>query len=180
MKIKIIFGAVIIAVGLLLAVGPQTIFTACKGRLNDVREAGFKELLSIVEQEGIENVTQTVKEKGITGLQKEKGITIILREIPMRCHWGARIEMGIGAMIALLGLAIIIFGSAKTALGLTISAGFSGIISLLIPTNILIGVCGAASMHCRTHFAPAVTSLSILLIIVCALYVFILAKAKKD
>jgi len=179
MKIRIIAGAGIIVIGLLLAIGPQTIFTACKGELNDVREAGFKELLSIVEENGIEYVSSTVNEKGIAGLQEETGKTIIFRKISMRCHWGARVLMGIGTMIALLGAALIIFSSLKIKLGLSIGAGLAGIVSLLIPTDILIGVCRSATMHCRMGFSHAVTSLSILLLIGIIINIVYLSRRKE-
>ena len=87
--------------------------------------------------------------------------------------------MGIGTMIALLGAALIVFSSLKIKLGLAIGAGLAGIVSLLIPTDTLIGVCRSAAMHCRMGFTQAVTSLSILLIIISVLYTLYSAKSKE-
>ena len=141
--------------------------------------ARLKNLLKMAEEEGIEWTSNKIDEKGIRGLEEEKEVQIVFRLIPMRCHWGARSLIGIGGMIALLGVAMIVFTSVKIRLGLVIGTLFSGIIALLIPTNVLVGVCMRADMLCRQGFAQAMTSISILLIAVCALYTVYLAKKKE-
>ena len=150
MKTRIIFGALIIVLGLPVAIGPQTMFKPCQNML-----------------------------KVTNGQINEDGEVVITREVPMRCVWGARSLMGIGGMIALLGVAMIVFTSVKIRLGLAIGTLFSGIIALFIPTNVLVGVCIRAEMLCRQGFTQAVTSISILSIAVCVLYIVMLVRKKE-
>ena len=149
MKSRIIFGAIIIVLGLLAAIGPQTIFETCQGRLQ------------------------------VTDGRVVDGQANIIRQVPMRCHWGARAMIGIGGMVTLLGLTTIAFASFKTRLGLAIGTLLSGIVSLLIPTDVLIGICISPTMECRTGFGPGITAISILLIIVSALYMVFLFRARE-
>jgi len=193
MKVRIILGVLIIVLGLLAAIGPQTVFLPCRGRLFEVRDAGVRNLLNLAEGEGVEELLNAVNEGGLRKLmelQREREKEIIRRLIPMRCHWGARSMMGIGGMIALLGIALIIFPSVKTRLGLVMGVLSASLVSLFIPMTIsasanpnqeiLIGICMRnMNMECRTHFGPAITSISILLIIVSALYAVYLARVKE-
>lgn len=87
----------------------------------------------------------------------------------MKCHWSARAEIGIGGpLIAGLGTALIFFASPHIRLGLTIGIFLSGVLALLIP-HVLIGGCAMHSMACRKAAFPAITVLSILLLISMAL-----------
>ena len=81
----------------------------------------------------------------------------------MRCHWTAQAEIGIGGIIALLGIAMFIFADIKIRLGLSIGILLSGICALLVP-HVLIGGCSTASMACNTTAFPAITVISILLL----------------
>jgi len=156
MKIRVIFGVVIIVLGLLVAIGPQVIFKPCQNQLR---------------------VTD--------GTIKDDGTVNILREVPMRCVWTAGADLGIGILIAILGIGTIVFASAKVRLGLVIGLFFSSIYTLLLhmnaaaPKNVLIGVCRGEAMLCRQGFAQALTSLSILLIIINALYLLYLSRNKE-
>jgi len=156
MKVRIIFGAIIIVLGLFVAIGPQVMFKPCDNML-------------------------TVTD----GTIKDDGTVNITRRVPMRCVWTAGVDLGIGIMIALLGAALIIFPSVKVRFGLAIGTLLASIFTFLLhqnvpePNSIFIGVCRGAAMLCRQGFAQALTSLSILLILSSALYVVYLAK-KKD
>jgi len=101
----------------------------------------------------------------------------VMEDIHMKCHWTAQAEIGIGALIAALGIALTFFASAKTRLGLTISVFLSGILALLIP-HVLIGGCPMDTMPCRKIAFPAITVISILLLISAGFYTAYLARKK--
>jgi len=79
------------------------------------------------------------------------------------CHWSGRAEIGIGILIASLGICLIVFPDSKTQLGLFFGLFFAGITALFIP-HTLIGGCVAENMSCRRVAFPALTVESILLI----------------
>ena len=85
-----------------------------------------------------------------------------------RCHWSAQAEIGIGLLIAALGACMIIFTDPKTHLGLVIGIFFSGIIALSVP-NFLIGGCSSLAMKCRSVTFPALTAISIVLLVFSAM-----------
>jgi hypothetical protein len=85
-------------------------------------------------------------------------------DLAMKCHWTAQAEIGIGVLIAALGAALILFASAETRLGLTIGIFLSGVLALLIP-HALIGGCPMHTMQCRKITFPAITVISVLLLI---------------
>jgi len=129
---KRIIGIVFIALGLLLALGPQFLFKVCEP----------------------------------------------MGDMIMKCHWSARAEIGVGALIAALGIALIIFTCTRIRLGLVIGIFLSGINALLIPYA-LIGGCTMHTMPCRKIAFPAITVISILVIIGAGIYTVYLAR-KKD
>jgi hypothetical protein len=95
----------------------------------------------------------------------------------MRCHWSARAEIGIGGpLIAGLGIALILFADPRIRLGLTVGVFLSGLLALLIP-HALIGGCSMHSMACRKVAFPAITVLSILLLIGMAINALYLARS---
>jgi hypothetical protein len=55
------------------------------------------------------------------------------------CHWSARAEIGIGLLIASLGICLIVFHDSKTHLGLFIGIFLAGIIALFIPHTLIGG-----------------------------------------
>jgi len=95
----------------------------------------------------------------------------------MKCHWSAQAEIGIGGLIAALGIALTLFASPKTRLGLAIGILLSGVLALLIP-HVLIGGCAMESMPCRKIAFPAITVISILLLIGSGFYTAYLARKK--
>jgi hypothetical protein len=130
---KRIIGIVVVALGLLLALGPQFLFKVCP----------------------------------------------VMDDMHMKCYWTAQAEIGIGGLIAALGIALIIFASVKIRLGLTIGLLLSSIHALLL-AHVLIGGCTMHTMPCRKLTIPAITSVSILLIIGSALYMVYLARKKEN
>ena len=101
----------------------------------------------------------------------------VMDDLFMKCHWSAQAEIGIGAVIAALGIALILFANLKTRLGLAIGILLSGILALLIP-HVLIGGCAMESMPCRKIAFPAITVISILLLIGSGFYTAYLARKK--
>ncbi|MDR2304152.1 MAG: DUF4418 family protein [Treponema sp.] len=99
-------------------------------------------------------------------------------DVFMKCHWSAQAEIGAGALIAALGIALVIFASAETRLGLTIGVFLSGVLALLIP-HALIGGCSMPSMPCRKISFPAITVIGILLLIGAALNALYLTRKKR-
>jgi hypothetical protein len=131
MKIRIFGGAAVIALGLLIALGPQYLFKVCEP----------------------------------------------MGENFMKCHWTAQAEIGAGALIAALGIALIVFASSKIKLGLVIGVFAAGVLALLFP-HALIGGCAMHAMQCRKIAFPALTVVSILLLIGSGLYTAYLARRK--
>ncbi|SHN83398.1 protein of unknown function [Desulfitobacterium chlororespirans DSM 11544] len=83
------------------------------------------------------------------------------------CFWTARALIGVGGVIALLGAAVIFLKSTPLLAGLSLAVLLNSILAFLIP-NLLIGVCGEATMDCRVVTLPALNILTILSIIISA------------
>jgi hypothetical protein len=81
------------------------------------------------------------------------------KTIPMKCHWSAIAEIGVGVPLLASG---IVFGT----------------MAALIPTY-LIGVCGIGTMICRQVMLPSIL-LASGLIIVASIAVIIIAATRKD
>jgi len=101
-----------------------------------------------------------------------------MEDIYMKCYWSARAEIGVGAVIVALGIALIVFVCSKIRLGLVIGILLSGINALLIPYA-LIGGCTMDNMPCRKIAFPAITVISIILLIVAWFYTVYLARKKR-
>jgi hypothetical protein len=98
----------------------------------------------------------------------------VMGDMVMRCHWTAQAEIGVGALIAALGIALMIFASPGIRLGLSIGVFLSGVLVLLLP-HVLIGGCPSPFMECRKIAFPALTVIGILLLITAALNAWYLA-----
>ncbi|MDR2343071.1 MAG: DUF4418 family protein [Spirochaetaceae bacterium] len=102
----------------------------------------------------------------------------VVGDMLMKCHWSAQAEIGVGALIAALGIASVFFADPKTRLGLTIGIFLSGVLALLIP-HVLIGGCPMHSMACRKITFPSITVIGILLLTGSAVYAIRLARRKE-
>ncbi|WP_461247875.1 DUF4418 family protein [Treponema sp. R6D11] len=85
--------------------------------------------------------------------------------------------IGVGAVIAALGIALIVFTCSKIQLGLTIGVFLSSVNALLV-IYALIGGCAHHTMPCREIAFPAITVISIILIIKSGIYAVYLARKK--
>ncbi|MDR1318341.1 MAG: DUF4418 family protein [Treponema sp.] len=102
----------------------------------------------------------------------------VMGDVIMKCHWSARAEIGVGALIAALGIALVFFSNPRIRLGLTLGIFLSGILVLLVP-HVLIGGCVNHTMPCRKITFPAITVISILLLIGAAFNTLYLARKKE-
>lgn len=164
MKSRIIIGAVIIVLGLLLAVGPQTIFPVCGVH-------GYADSAMSMEDDAMGHDAMSddgASEAGHSGNGSK-----------MKCYWTGQAEIGAGLVIAVIGIFLLIFKERNIRAGLSLSLVPLGIYALLIP-NLLIGVCGSAHMECRTLALPAITIISAAVSVVSAVNVFLLLKAEKE
>ncbi|WP_461246893.1 DUF4418 family protein [Treponema sp. R6D11] len=118
MKKSIITGSIVIALGLLIALGPQFLFKVCTAHSG---------------------------------------------AFPL-CHWTARAELGMGMLIAALGICLIVFTDSKTQIGLTIGILFASILVIGLP-HALIGGCKSSEMACRRIAFPAITVIGIVLMV---------------
>jgi hypothetical protein len=103
----------------------------------------------------------------------------VVENMYMKCHWSGRAEIGAGALIAALGIGLAIFAHPKTRLGLTIGVLLSAVLALLVP-HALIGGCPGHAMPCRKIAFPAITVISILLLISAAFNAWYLARKKEE
>jgi len=86
------------------------------------------------------------------------------------CHWTARAELGMGMLIAALGICFIVFNDPKTQIGITIGILLSSIIVIGLP-HALIGGCKASTMACRRIAFPALTIEGMILLVYSAVMV---------
>jgi hypothetical protein len=80
------------------------------------------------------------------------------------CHWSARAEIGMGLLIAALGICLIVFSDSKTQQGLTIGIFMAGIIALSI-SHVLIGSCSVMTMACRRIAFPVLSIICVIVLI---------------
>lgn len=131
-KKKLIFGAVLLILGALIAIGPQSIFAVCE-------------------------------------FNPEKA---------MKCHWMARAELGVGAVMAVLGLCSMLSPSTQMSRGLLAAGGLLGILTMLLPT-VLIGVCMNVHMQCVTLTRPALLVLGAAAVLTGALGAWMLRGSER-
>ena len=143
-SIRIIFGAIVIALGLLIALGPQFLFPVC-GAMPDEEAA---------------DCCAAPEESGCCDTGSSYSI----------CYWSARAEIGVGLLIAVLGICIIVLKDPKIQLGLAIGTFLSGFVALFIPHSLIQG-CDSADMLCQKIGFPALTVESIILLVVSAVIV---------
>jgi hypothetical protein len=158
MKKVIIFGAVVIILGLLIALGPQFLFKVCGPTMASNASEELADCCAVPE------------ESGCCGP--------VASSLPI-CHWSARAEIGMGLLIAALGACIIVFTDAKTQFGLLIGVFMASLIALATP-HTLIGGCGSMAMACRRIAFPALTAESVILLILSAVMVVIIAIQKPS
>jgi hypothetical protein len=86
------------------------------------------------------------------------------KTIFMKCHWTAMTELLIGALIVIDGILIIAFRQYEVRIALNIMLAFLGLAVLFVPT-VIIGMCETVSMACRVGTEPALTVISIIIMV---------------
>ena len=87
-------------------------------------------------------------------------------EIPMKCGWTARAEIGTGVGIVSIGAVLLAFGKRKETLrALGVVGATLGVLTVLFPTY-LIGVCASAEHPCNMGTRPGLVLLGVLTIVV--------------
>jgi hypothetical protein len=161
--LRLATGILFIILGLLIALGPYTIFPVCG--------EGLSNYLSPSSQES------TQMNNSMAGSSNQSSMSST--SMTMKCHWTAQAELGIGFVIVVLGILLIVFSSGLVRLGLSLSLVPVGILALLIP-NTLIGICDNVHMNCHAETLPALTILSGILIIAAAAYaVYLYLESRK-
>lgn len=89
----------------------------------------------------------------------------------MVCHWAGRAITGTGIALALQAAFHLLAKSASVKLGISISMIPTTLLLFAIPHG-LIDLCMREEMHCHTVMAPAVTVLTILLLLLLAADIF--------
>ena len=98
----------------------------------------------------------------------------------MSCYYTKRAEIGVGALIAVIGLVSLLISDKKIRIGLAISEFFNAALVLLFPLK-LTGLCKMSDMACRVKTEPALIVISIVIFIISAAEVlFLIKQVKKD
>lgn len=100
-----------------------------------------------------------------------------VKETPMACHYTAQAALGIGIVIAVLGVAGL-FVSNQTRAGLDIANAVLGVLTITVPT-VLIGVCKGAMMHCHMVTLPTLIALGVLLAVLASIAAYLDLKPTK-
>ena len=98
----------------------------------------------------------------------------------MACFWTGQAEIGIGSLIAIVGILLLVLRNGDIQIGLCISLIPTGIIAILIP-NTLIGVCNNENMGCRALTLPALAllgSFTIIASLISIIYLTLKSKGK--
>ena len=131
-KKSALIGAAALVAGLLIALGPQFLFTACPPH-----DGSWS-----------------------------------------RCHWSVQAVLGVGFLIAALGLCMVFFSELKTHIGLNVGILLAGIVTLSIPYS-LIGGCSSHEMRCWKVAFPAITVISAVVLAGAIAYFIYLGKKTK-
>lgn len=85
------------------------------------------------------------------------------REIPMKCHWAGRAELGLALPLLTVGLTMIFSRRRESFRNLGLVGISLGIVTILLPTA-LIGVCGMPDMPCHSIMQPALILMGVLVV----------------
>ena len=146
MKKAYIFGAILIILGLIVAIAPWTFAPVC-----EVHTAENPNGLWIVTSSG--------------------------KLMPMPCGYTARAEIGVGALLVILGGLAALFLTAGNKLVMGIMGISVGGLVIALPT-VLTGMCAMSSHPCRTTTEPVLILLGVVVIIVSLVVILYKPKVK--
>lgn len=78
------------------------------------------------------------------------------RQIPMKCHWTARAELGLAVPLLATGIMLVPSRRRETQRNLGLMGSVLGVLAIALPNN-LIGVCGNPDMICNSVMKPTLT-----------------------
>ncbi len=172
MKNRIITGLLFILLGGLIAFGPQTLFPVCG--VHTAEKPTTQGSDQMVGHANIKTNEKMIAETAAgTGAQSSMAASNV-----MKCHWTAQAELGVGLLIALLGIFLLCSRSGQVRLGLSLALILNGLLVLLLPV-ILIGVCGNLHMSCRSLTLPALIILSSTVVFAAAANVYYLYHSRS-
>ncbi len=85
----------------------------------------------------------------------------------MTCHWAEQAVFMAGTALTVVSVVVLICGSDRAALGASLSAIPTAIVTILIP-DIAIKLCMMPTMHCHTVMRPAVIVTAVLITVTAA------------
>ena len=97
---------------------------------------------------------------------------------PMACYYTGRAAIGIGVVIAVLGI-IAFFVKEQIRAGLNIAVIVNALLMLSV-TTFLIGVCASPMMHCASVMRPTLIVLSVLALVFAAVSVYFDTKSSCE
>lgn len=100
-------------------------------------------------------------------------------EMRMACYYTKQAELGIGIVVAALGLIYIVFNDTGVRKGLSIAQLLNALLVILFPLK-LTGLCSGSEMACRIGTKPALTVAGVLIAAFSLINIIILKAAKKD
>lgn len=100
------------------------------------------------------------------------------REIPMKCHWTARAEIGLAIPLLYTGMLMTTTRSKETLRNLSLVGAMLGAFVIMLPT-VLVGVCGNPDMICNSLMKPSLI-LSGALVIGLSLFGVVRTFSKKE
>lgn len=109
-----------------------------------------------------------------------QGLTLKLANdatVPMKCHWTAIAEVGVGVTLVVTGILSFFSKQKETARALGILGIVLGVLAILFPT-ILIGVCKNPEHLCNSVMGPTLILLGVLTIVASA--VILIMSLKSD
>jgi hypothetical protein len=95
------------------------------------------------------------------------------------CFWTARAEIGIGTLIALIGVAYIFFADRHARVGLSLGAAGAALLSLAV-ANFLIGVDDSPMMACRLATLPALNVVAVITVVLASANTVWLLRNDRD
>jgi hypothetical protein len=87
------------------------------------------------------------------------------------CFWTGQAVIGVGSVLAALGIAYIFFANEGVRAGISIAIAANALLTILL-ANLLIGMDNNAMMSCRLSTLPALNIISVLTIVLAAANAF--------
>lgn len=84
--------------------------------------------------------------------------------VPMKCFWTAKAELGTGALTAFAGLLYCLSRNPGVRFGIAVMTAATGMLGMAFPT-LLIGVCPSETMPCRMGTLPALVLINAAIVI---------------